>query len=310
MLLSIIVPVYKVRDYLNKCVDSILAHNLVDFELILVDDCSPDECGAMCDIYAAHDSRIKVIHKQVNEGLSAARNAGLDVAAGDLVTFVDSDDFIEWGTFESLVRMFACDPELDMVEYSVYLEYGTARQSVYKPKYSEDLPPMQAWIEAEGYYHCYAWNKVYRRSLWDKVRFPVGKNYEDIFTIPTVIASARKIVASDEGLYYYVRHGSSISSSRSIANLTDFVNAEYGLFEKLLAEPSFTRISADRFYLRLANWQAFLLKAGGDMIIPLRKIDLFGVLASNAAMSLKLKAIAYTLLGGGYFNFLAKFFVK
>lgn len=310
MLISVIVPVYKVKDFLGKCVDSILTQDYADFELILVDDCSPDECGAMCDEYALADSRIKVIHKSVNEGLSAARNTGLDAAVGDLVTFIDSDDFIAPGTFAPMVRMFSADTELDMVEYPVYLEYGTARQSVYKPAYADCLPSMAAWIAAEGYCHCYAWNKVYRRDIWKDVRFPVGKNYEDIYTIPTVIASARKIAATEAGLYYYVRHSSSISSTRSIANLTDFVNAEYGLLEKLISQPSFTRLAADRFYLRLANWQAFLLKAGGGMLIPLRKIYLPGILRSNASISLKLKAVAYFLMRGGYFKFLAKFFVK
>ena len=100
---SIIVPVYKVGPYLAKCIDSILSQTLTDFELILVDDGSPDSCGEICDGYAKKDERIKVIHKQ-NGGLSSARNAGLDIAKGEYIGFVDSDDYIEHDMYEFLYK--------------------------------------------------------------------------------------------------------------------------------------------------------------------------------------------------------------
>ena len=102
--ISIIVPVYKVEPYIRKCVDSILTQTITDFELILVDDGSPDICGEICDEYAGKDYRIKVIHKE-NGGLSSARNAGLDICTGDLIGFVDGDDFIDNDMFETLYTL-------------------------------------------------------------------------------------------------------------------------------------------------------------------------------------------------------------
>ena len=102
-IISVIVPVYKVEPYLARCVDSILAQTYTDFELILVDDCSPDNCGAMCDAYAEQDKRIRVIHKK-NGGLSDARNVGIEFAKGDYITFIDSDDLVHPQTFELLMQ--------------------------------------------------------------------------------------------------------------------------------------------------------------------------------------------------------------
>lgn len=111
--LSIIVPVYKVEKYLPKCIDSILAQTFRDFELILIDDGSPDNCGAICDEYAARDSRIKVIHQE-NAGVSAARNAGLDIATGTFLGFVDSDDWIEPEMYETMIAT-AKEKQVDVV---------------------------------------------------------------------------------------------------------------------------------------------------------------------------------------------------
>ena len=118
-LVSVIIPVYKVEDYLAECVDSVINQTYRNLEIILVDDGSPDGCGAMCDAYAAQDERVRVIHRP-NGGLSAARNSGMDIATGEFITFLDSDDWIYRGMIEGYMQCFAKHPELDLVESCIY----------------------------------------------------------------------------------------------------------------------------------------------------------------------------------------------
>ena len=115
-ILSVIIPVYNVEKYLRKCVDSVLAQDIADMEVILIDDGSPDNCGAICDEYAEKDTRVKVIHKE-HEGLSSARNAGLDIARGKYITFVDSDDYLLPNTFIPNLDYIVNHPEVDCLQF-------------------------------------------------------------------------------------------------------------------------------------------------------------------------------------------------
>ncbi|MEG2120303.1 MAG: glycosyltransferase family 2 protein, partial [Pseudoflavonifractor sp.] len=221
---SIIVPIYKVEPYLRRCVDSILAQTHTDFELILVDDGSPDGCPAICDAYAAQDSRVRVIH-QKNGGLSAARNAGLDVMRGQYVAFCDSDDVLH--------------PDYLKVLYGLLTETGSDIAQCGYCTIPEDGVPDPQGVPPSPQYQCYtgremcgflpprdtalrgthtAWNKLYAAALFADIRYPVGRVYEDTATTYRLHWAARKVVCTRSPYYYYrIRLGSITNSAVSFA---------------------------------------------------------------------------------------------
>ena len=220
MKLSIIVPVYNVEPYLRRCIDSILAQTFTDFELILVDDGSPDNCPAICDEYAEKDPRIVVIHKE-NGGLSDARNAGLDIAKGEYIGFVDSDDFIHKKTYELALDLalnndaeivqWCCVPffhqsELDtdrMINagsFSIRTEDTQQILDTYFPDYRYEISTC-------------VWNKIYERHIFDSIRFPKGIVYEDSYIFLDTINAAHKLLYINEHLYYYFQRSDSIMHS-------------------------------------------------------------------------------------------------
>lgn len=212
--ISVIVPIYKVEDYLPRCVESICQQSFADFTLILVDDGSPDRCGWLCDEYAARDSRIRVIHQE-NGGLSAARNAGIEWALANTdcrwLAFVDSDDWVHPSFLQTLLegaestgcRLSAC---------------GFFRTQ------GEDFPrPVGEFqmLDADDYY-CgaaggvapVAWNKLYHRSLFETLRYPVGKLHEDEFTTYRAVYAAEKVAVTSAELYAYYQNPDGIIRSR------------------------------------------------------------------------------------------------
>ncbi len=200
--LSVIVPVYRVEKSLRACLESILSQDYTDIEVLLVDDGSDDNCGAICDDIAAEDTRVRVFH-QPNQGLSGARNTGLDHVQGAYVTFVDSDDVIDSGIFGQLMQKVEAHPEYDILEYSVIVAEGAADE------HPLDLPEKvytsadAYWLEGGAYTHTYAWNKVYRAAVFRDVRFPVGVVFEDAYTLPQLLKHARVVATTPIGYYHY-----------------------------------------------------------------------------------------------------------
>ena len=213
--ISIIVPVYNVEPYLKKCLNSLLAQTYRDLEIILVDDGSPDICGQICDDYASRDSRIRVIHK-TNGGLSDARNAGLEIATGDYIGFVDSDDWIEPDMFEYLLDgLLKTNSNISICN----VINSEDRRAVIKKT------PYKVYSREEALYELlsdrmenYAWNKLYARSLWNDVRYPKGRNFEDVLTIYKTFMRADKIVQLPDAKYNYRIRSNSISGTRDFAN--------------------------------------------------------------------------------------------
>lgn len=214
--ICVIVPVYKVEKYIHRCVDSILAQTFRDFELVLVDDGSPDSCGAICDAYAAKDSRIHVIHRQ-NGGLSAARNSGIDWvlahSGSRYITFIDSDDWVHPQYLEILLHSVeAFGAEVSMVG-RVYTDQFTGEYDCM------DLLPEPVLYDPETLFLSrewdfnYAWGKLYRAEHFCTLRYPGGKNFEDVFTTYQVFFSVEKIALTDVGLYFYFRNAEGISHS-------------------------------------------------------------------------------------------------
>ena len=213
--ISVIVPVYQVESYLNRCVDSILAQTYQDFELILVDDGSPDHCGAICDAYAVKYPFIHVIH-QKNGGLSAARNAGIDWAFAhrdrSFLAFVDSDDWVHPDYLSSLYHAVS-DNECQISACGFFRTGG------------EKIPSNQLFsstcLSADDYYcgqyheglTAVVWNKLYQKQLFQSLRYPVGKLHEDEFTTYQLIYCCDRIAITTAQLYAYYQNPEGIMRS-------------------------------------------------------------------------------------------------
>lgn len=212
---SVIVPVYNVEAYLCRCVQSILCQSFSDLELILVDDGSPDNCGVLCDEFAAKDSRVQVIHQE-NGGLSAARNAGMDWvfvnSRSRWLTFVDSDDWIHKDYLKLLLDAARRD-EADIAMCAFTRVSATCEEQTITSCESNGMTPEEAYVNRYGM--CVtACCKLYRRELLHDVRFPVGKLHEDCYTTHLPLFAARRVTVCDCALYYYYFNPGSITRSR------------------------------------------------------------------------------------------------
>ena len=284
MKLSVIIPVYRVEATLDRCVESVVGQSFSDMEIILVDDGSPDGCPAMCDEWAAKDSRIRVIHK-ANGGLSYARNAGLDVAKGAFVTFVDSDDYLERDTYAQVMAQAEGN---DITEFPLFRHYGSKWQQeirfgshVYES--AEDY-----WLRGRAYEHCYAWNKVYRRELFDGVRFPKGKVFEDVFTLPRLLDNAHKIATVDCGMYYYCYNGQGITASAQAEQLGMLLKAH---------EEVMKRWCDDRYYMHVVNIQIDVCDQTAKQPTPTLPHRYVNPMANGLTTAQRLKALAINTLG-------------
>ena len=259
-LLSIIVPVYKVENYLPKCIDSILAQTFTDFELILVDDGSPDDCPALCDAAAEKDARVRVIH-QKNGGLSAARNAGLDAARGAWIGFVDSDDYIAPEMYEVLYQAVqSTGADLALCDYAEVDEAGKPCPPMHVSLSEGELTGQKLLKRASGLMVQLAWNKLYRRAIFTQLRYPEGKLNEDLFLIPEVCLQIQKAVVVPKALYYYVQRGGSIMSGNKTLRHFDAAEAaqrywdclvENAAYDALANAAKFTMGSVSRVYRQL-----------------------------------------------------------
>ncbi len=226
-LISIIVPVYKVEKYLEHCIRSILSQTYKNIEVILVDDGSPDHCGMICDRWAGKDKRVKIIHK-ANGGISSARNAGLDIAKGEYLAFVDSDDYIMPYMIEYLYEI--------IIKYNVPLAITNFKRAKENEesridekiclnktscKIIDQRVMMEMFQDNRYLLAAVAWNKLYRRDLFNYIRFPEGKICEDGYIMHEIFGKCSKSILTLEKLYYYrIRSDSILGSGYSIKNFT------------------------------------------------------------------------------------------
>ena len=232
-LVSIIVPVYNVEKYLDKCVESIINQTYTNLEVILVDDGSPDNCPQMCDEWAQKDSRIRVVHKE-NGGLSDARNCGIEACNGEWVYFIDSDDYIACDTIEKLYNVAIvnnCDMSIGRY---VEVHNGIEKESEYSGEtfvYSQDEYWEQVYsltlkseylIPVNLIISC---NKLIKRNIFDFARFPKSKYHEDEFIIHKLISKCNKIAFLDSKFYYYIQNDNSIMHKPSFVSVADALEA-------------------------------------------------------------------------------------
>ena len=217
-MISIIVPIYKVEPYLRQCVDSILRQTYRDIEVLLIDDGSTDDTGILCDHLALKDGRIRVYHKS-NGGLSDARNYGIDRARGEYFTFIDSDDYITLDYLSYLKRLIDKVSNCKLSICSIYNVFSTNGKVVDNGNGQEMVLSPEKCLEMMCYHHLVdtcAYAKLYHRSLFDNVKYPKGKLFEDIGTTYKLIEQCDQISCGFEPKYYYVlRPGSIVNCSYS-----------------------------------------------------------------------------------------------
>ena len=269
-LISVIVPIYNVESYLNRCVDSLVNQTYKNLEIILVDDGSPDGCPQMCDDWAKKDSRIKVVHK-VNGGLSDARNAGMKVASGELVSFIDSDDWIDMDAFKKMYDRMLIDNS-DVVSCGVkwVTEEGELLNDVHVQQYDviETHSAMNEII-IDGKLKQHVWNKLYKRELIEDILFEKGKYHEDVFWSYQIFGRSERVSLMSESFYNYVQRSNSIMGENYSVKRLDGLDAmeqrcEYvkAKFPDLYDKALYTYISSCMYHLQLA----LLSKQNKDVI--------------------------------------------
>ena len=219
MRLSVIVPVYNVEQYLRKCVDSLLDQDLSseEYEIILVDDGSPDHCGQICDEYAARHTHIKVIHRE-NGGLSAARNSGMEVAVGQYVQFVDSDDYLEPKVLKALVEKMEAEC-LDVLRFNY--QNVNERYEVFEPNkvsrpfmdYRDEVCDGLTFLTERLGFGCYAWQFMIRREMLEDCKFKEGIYFEDTEWTPRLLSKAKCVNSTETKAYNYLMREGSITKS-------------------------------------------------------------------------------------------------
>jgi glycosyltransferase involved in cell wall biosynthesis len=240
-LISVIVPVYKVEDYLPRCVDSIINQSYKNLEIILVDDGSPDNCPKICDEYAKNDNRIKVIHKK-NGGLSDARNAGMKVATGEYISFIDSDDYVSSDFIEILCNTMISENS-DIVECSIVKFYEDNHFDDYKDDCDISCYETEEGLSkliAENPFHQYVWNKLYRANLVLDIKFAVGKLNEDEFWTYQAFGKAKKVSRINKTIYFYFQRKSSIMGNKYNLRRLDALEGKYN--RQLYIEEAFPNL--------------------------------------------------------------------
>lgn len=269
-LVSVVIPVYNVEQYINKCIKSVLAQSYTNLDIILVDDGSTDRSGKMCDKYARKDARIRVIHKK-NGGLSDARNKGIEEAMGSYITFIDSDDYVSPNYINNLyglVKQNRCDIGITCAikfnhktQYlckakSIRLEETkifNSEQAIRNMLYRQDIP-------------IYAWAKIYSKSLFDHIKFPVGELFEDLGTEYLLFHEAAKIAFNPIKDYFYLQRMNSIINSNynskkmiqvyDCEKIIEFVKEKYPKIEKAAISKCF--ITTLNHYLNIPKSKEFI----------------------------------------------------
>lgn len=249
-LISIIIPIYGVEKYLERCLEAVIGQSYKNLEIILVDDGSPDRAGEICDGYAKRDNRIKVIHQE-NQGLAMARNSGLDVATGRYISFIDSDDFMSRRMIEYLYKSIKeQDADISICDFLKFEEDASIKEQeksyigIQKKNIGSQEERIQYMFLDKYVDSIIVWNKLYKRELWENVRFPKVRAYEDEAVLYKILDHADKIVYVEEKLYYYMqRRSGSITSE--------------GFSEKRLLRLDVLKERMD-YYIQNEMWKYFI----------------------------------------------------
>lgn len=272
MTLSIIIPIYNVADSLRRCVDSVLAQRISDCELLLVDDGSTDESGAIADEYAAKHANIRSFHKP-NGGLSDARNFGLQHAVGRYVTFVDSDDEVAADTYAPLLDTLAKHAEYDIIEFTMLQKPGLPDETLFCPG-EHVFDDALDWLAYKGTEHCWVCNKIFKRELFDNVRFPIGKKFEDMLTHIELIKQRPCIATVNHGCYIYHYNTEGIAAKDKANGLTSLLEAQLTLVKELGIDTR--RRRWHRLYMDMLTAQLYTFRRTETILLKPQRIAIWG----------------------------------
>ncbi|WP_283680829.1 glycosyltransferase family 2 protein [Parablautia sp. Marseille-Q6255] len=251
-LISVIVPIYNVEKYLERCVNSLLNQRYRNIEVLLVDDGSTDKSGEICDSFQQVDTRVKVFHKK-NGGVSDTRNFGIEKATGEYLAFVDSDDYVSSDYLGSLYTMLTQkNADIAMCSYqktkSSKIEYND-NITAYDTALISNEETLEKMLYRKGI-DSYCWGKLYRKTLFDEIRFPVGELFEDVKIMYKVYDKANRIVFNQAKLYfYYQRSGSIVNSEFSIRKMDQVLASEEVLEFISRKYPELTDAAASKLFI-------------------------------------------------------------
>lgn len=285
--ISVIVPIYKVEKYLKRCVNSIINQSFRDIEIILVDDGSPDSCPQICDEYKEKDNRISVIH-QKNLGLSAARNSGIKIAKGKYLVFIDSDDYIDYDMLKYLYNgMKDYNADIVCCGYTAIYDNGKKEKITIPNKdciYNKE--EALRILMCNGFIDVVAWNKLYKKELFNDIVYPVGKLYEDMLTTYKLISKSKTIVLKPESKYFYCKRSDSIGGNEFSPNtlklleacdeVYEFVSKNYGSNDEL-------EISRIQWYIVVFNKMILSEKIDNNLLKKIKKMisNSFGIILKD-----------------------------
>ena len=272
MTLSIIIPIYNVADSLRRCVDSVLAQRISDCELLLVDDGSTDESGAIADEYAAKHANIRSFHKP-NGGLSDARNFGLQHAVGRYITFVDSDDEVAADTYAPLLDALAKHAKYDIIEFTMLQKPGLPDETLFQPG-EHVFDDALDWLAYKGTEHCWVCNKIFKRELFDNVRFPIGKKFEDMLTHIELIKQHPCIATVNPGRYIYHYNTEGIAAKDKANGLTSLLEAQLTLVRELGIDTR--RRRWHRLYMDMLTAQLYTFRRTETILLKPQRIAIWG----------------------------------
>lgn len=300
MKLSIIIPVYNSADTLQRCVGSILSQSFRDYEIIIINDGSTDNSGKIAEEMAAEDSRICVFHKN-NGGQSEARNYGIDRAKEEYITFVDSDDMLAPETFAPLFNTIREHPEYDILEYSFMERIGHPDER-YFDLGEHVYTDAKEWLANRGFQHCWSWNKIFRRSLFDDVRFPHRDFAEDLWLMGELLKKNLTIATTSAGTYLYYWNSNGTTAKKE--SCKDLLQGQLDIIEKLGIDTR--KPEWHGLYMDILNIQLYFYFETGKIIIPSQKI----VPRTYNGMQGLIKSLALDILGLHMSCLLFKIFLK
>ncbi len=314
-LISVIVPVYKVEKYLNKCIESIVNQTYKNLEIILVDDGSPDECGKICDNYAQKDMRIKVIHKE-NGGLSDARNAGINISNGKYISFIDSDDYIDLEYIELLYKTIKKDKsDMAISSHKVIYENGTILEKATKEESILESKEVLKRILYDDGIDLSAWAKLYKIELFEEIRYPKGRLFEDAATTYKLVDKCKKISIISKSTYNYIIRGNSITNVNFSEKKMDLIISTEEMCNYIKKKYPDLEEAANRrlMYAYLSTLTQLIKSNKRNKSVEKR---LYGYIKQNSKMILKDKnvprrdkvAIISTKFGLGFYKIIWKIY--
>lgn len=280
-LISVIIPVYKVEGYLSKCIESVINQTYSNIEIILVDDGSPDNCGKICDEYAKMDNRIIVIHKE-NGGLSDARNAGTEIASGEFITYIDSDDWVNLNYIEILYSTLKNNnADISIVNYKRVSDESVTNEPFIPNAVVFDRKEATEEMLYQTSFDTSACCKLYRTCVMKEILYPIGKWYEDLFTTYRIIAICDKIAFVNAPIYYYRNNPNSIMNSHFDNRMFDEIEAVNQIVEYVENNmPDIKKAAYSRKYSSYSQVFRWLPRKTDDVAILEKKNEIWQFLVS------------------------------